>query len=141
MVELICCETRKARKPHKCFYCGGTINVGEKYVHNVCKYDDVYTVDEHEKCSFICSEIYDFCDPDEGMTEEDFRDGVESIRDTFVCPYCEHYDRENDPYSEECECNMFDKVYELLKKYRLVMVEKGQRFRGWKVQERKDGEQ
>lgn len=37
--NLIAKEDRKARKPHRCTYCGQGINSGERYFHERCVFD------------------------------------------------------------------------------------------------------
>ena len=56
----------------------------------------------------------------------------------FVCPDCEHWDRENrECTADDCCCT--DKAYETLKKYELYMT-KESGFLGWELRPRKDAE-
>ena len=133
MTETISSEWRTARKVHKCDYCGDVIHAGERYHHAVMKYDGmVYTWDEHEKCDFIASEIWDYVDPDEGMTEEDFNEGCADLCRCFICPDCEKYDK--DDICDEYYC--LDKVYDLLKEYELYRAWRDQCYDGWKLRKR-----
>jgi len=44
-------ESRKARKPHRCIWCGGVIAVGEQYTHCRGVMDgDMQTDDWHPEC-------------------------------------------------------------------------------------------
>lgn len=52
--EFFVCETRKARKPHKCCECDKQIAIGERYEHARGKYEgDMWTSDT----CFVCAEI------------------------------------------------------------------------------------
>ena len=56
--QLIRNETRKARKPHRCIWCGEWINVGEKYERERGVYDgDMQNSDWHPECSAALSEL------------------------------------------------------------------------------------
>ena len=47
MIQVMINKKRKARQEHKCSYCNGTINKGEKYHFSRLKYDDkTLVVDE-----------------------------------------------------------------------------------------------
>ena len=93
-------KERKARKPHKCDYCDQTIEKGEVYDWSKHVYDgDLYEWKSHKKCSLIVSEIWDYVDPDEGMSENDFSEGCQEICQRFVCPDCPEWNKEY----EECE--------------------------------------
>lgn len=48
---LIAAETRKARKPHKCIWCGQKIEIGERYTHERCVFEgDAQSNDWHLEC-------------------------------------------------------------------------------------------
>lgn len=122
MPELIYSKDRKARKKHSCSYCNGIIEKGEIYEHSVLKYaGEIYDWDAHKECKFISTELYEYIDPWDGMTEDDFQEGCRDFCLTFVCPDCPHYEKE---YHECAKDGYFciDKIYELLKKYELVRV-------------------
>ena len=134
MIETISNEWRTARKPHKCCLCNQTIEPKERYNHQVNKFDgDVYTFDEHEKCNFIAGEIWDFCDPDEGMNDDDFYEGCVDLIRTFICPDCEKYEDEADCDNMDC----LDKLYDLLQKYELYRERHKDYWMAWKLRERK----
>lgn len=137
MTETISSTWRKARKDHECSFCNHRIHKGERYRFDVLKYDgEMFTWKAHEKCNYIAIEIWDYVDPDEGMSEEDFQQAVCDISRDFICPDCEKFDRD-DPWAEDCECNEEDKVYELLQKYELYRAWRDHDFVGWKLRERK----
>lgn len=95
MSELIFETDRKARKTHTCSYCGGEITAGTTYRHAVLKYDDVYVWKSHKECNHIASELWDYIDPDEGMTEDEFQEGCRDFARAFICPEC--------PMKSDCE--------------------------------------
>ena len=113
MPELISQKERKARKPHTCDYCGETINSGETYNHAVLRLDDIYTWDSHLRCIFIATALWDFVDPDNGMTSEDFHEACSEFCKRFICPDCTSWDHD----SEECRngpSSCVQKIYDFL---------------------------
>lgn len=51
MAETISDEWRKARKPHRCIWCGEPIAIGERYRHWRGKFEgEVQTNDWHKEC-------------------------------------------------------------------------------------------
>ena len=89
MIEILKSYERTARKRHVCDYCDAYIEPGEKYDYATLVDCDghLYEWKSHKECSFIASEIWDFADPDEGMTGDDFRDTCREICITFVCSF------------------------------------------------------
>jgi hypothetical protein len=114
MPEVIREEQRKARKPHTCSYCGEVIQPGETYDYAVLRDGgDMYDWKSHKTCSFIASTLWNYIDPDEGMTEEDFQQGCTDFCRAFICPNCPDADRE----AEDCKLDRtycVDKIYEFL---------------------------
>ena len=111
----------KARKEHICNFCGNKIPRGETYNYSTHVFDgQVYSWRSHAKCDDLCSAIWDFVDPDEGMTYELFCDNLREIADTFVCPECPYRDKEAD----DCDCSLEMKcigvIHEFFEKYKLV---------------------
>lgn len=72
--------TRKAKKEHKCNYCGGKILKGEEYEYSVHKIDDVYTWKSHKHCAELTKLLNMDFDRNEGLTDDDF---YEYINDYF----------------------------------------------------------
>lgn len=136
MIETLKSCERTARKRHVCNFCGAYIEPGEKYALKTIVYDGIYDWKSHKECHFIASEIWDYVDPDEGMTEDDFRGAVQELCSTFVCPDCERWDKE----AEECSD---DAVYCVHRLYEALQKNELYRTRGkyswlWKLRERKD---
>lgn len=92
----------KARKPHHCDLCGCVIQKGEVYEHQVnVSGGDVYDFKAHLHCQDLSSAIWNYVDPDEGMTDAYFQDAVQSLADTFYCRFhCDKWNKEK----QECEC-------------------------------------
>lgn len=118
MVETIYQQDRKARKPHTCDYCGDVIETGEVYNHATLKCDgEVYTWKAHSKCISIASDLWDFIDPLEGMTEDDFQYGCKDFCRTFICPDCTHWDID-DCDKDESFC--VNEIYDFLQTHDFV---------------------
>ena len=133
MTETINSEWRTARKKHECNLCCCDIQPGEKYNYDLMKYDgELYDWKEHEKCYFIAGELWDYIEPDEGMTEEDFKEGCREFCRCFVCPDCEKYNE--DEYCDEVYC--LDKIYELLKEYELYKAWRDYNYIGWRLKKK-----
>lgn len=85
-------QTPTAHKIHKCDWCGGEINIGEKYDRSTCAFDGkLYEWKNHISCRKIASklEMFDWCD--DGVTEDDFRTG---IQDEYMHIMSEHHTEE-----------------------------------------------
>lgn len=135
MVTTIHCEVRRARKPHKCDLCRGIIQPGEKYEYSYNSCDgETYSFRVHEKCEFICREIEDLCDPDEGMTSDDFYEGCVQVCQDFVCPDCEKRNQPDGDVCEEYPC--YDRLYDFLQKNELYLAERQGYCRIWKARPR-----
>lgn len=139
MPDILKSRWRKARKRHTCSYCNEYIEPGEKYRYDVLKCEGcIYDWFSHEKCDFLVSELWEYVDPDDGMTDDDFREACQNFRFHFVCLACENWDIEYcECTADDCCCT--DKVYEALKKYELYMTRESG-FLGWKLRPRKDAE-
>ncbi len=116
MCELLTQCERKARKRHKCDYCGAYIEPGEVYNYATLKYDGIYDWKSHKECSYIVSELWNYMDPDGGVTDEDFQNACGEFCDTFICPDCESC---KDGEHDGCYYCLH-KIYECLQKNELV---------------------
>lgn len=77
MIEVLSEGTRKARKEHQCFDCYRPIVKGQVYAFQTCKYDDVYTICQHQDCR-AASEFYR---KSSGLSFWDFDDGIPPLMD------------------------------------------------------------
>lgn len=113
-------KERVARKQHYCSYCNGIIEKGESYEWAKLIYEgQLYEWKNHKKCGFIAHELWDYIEPDEGMTEEDFNEGCAEFCSTFICPGCE-------AATHDCYYCL-DKIYDFLQThdFRRVKSENG----------------
>ncbi len=127
---------RKARKEHICNYCGGVIKKGERYHYSKIKGDDLYEWKSHLACIKAATGLWDFIDPDEGMSSDDFCDGCHEFCKTFICPDCEHYEKE----TEECLADdsfCVDKIAEIFENYDLIKDREGPLWWRWQLRERR----
>lgn len=131
-MEVLSTVTRKARKRHVCDLCCQPIEKGERYECRTCKLDDVYQWKTHLRCSKLCSEIWDIVDPDEGMTSDDFRDGIDEFFTPRFCAFhCPAYDPETG------ECRRDKSPYECTKKIAAYMKSRtivGNYIEGFKLE-------
>ena len=144
MVETLKECERKARKRHVCSYCGAYIEPGEKYDYATLAYDgDIYDWKSHKECSFVSGEIWHYVDPDDGMTEDDFRYAVQELCVCFVCPECEKWDKEADECADGCSY-CIHKLYETLQKNELYLAREENHWPYWSLRlrrtERSEGE-
>ncbi len=125
-------KIRTARKEHSCDYCGKIIKPGTPYMWSKNVYDDtIYEWHSHTECEFIVGQIWDYVDPDEGMSEEDFREACKDLSETFICPDCKKWDADN------IECNdgeqyCLNKLYKFLQKNELYRADRGIDYCVWK---------
>lgn len=85
-----------ARKEHRCMYCGGTINVGEKYERQTNKYDNqIYDWVCHLECQEVTGLLSMFDnDYGEGIDGEHF---IEYLQDWL---FDKHYNDETETYDD-----------------------------------------
>lgn len=140
MPEILQRKGRTARKPHTCSYCGGVIEKGETYDWAKLAHEgEIYEWKNHKKCGFIASELWSYIDPDDGMTDEDFRDGCLEFCQTFICPDCKQYDKEFEDCSKG-ELYCIDKIYDFLQTNELYKDYHKGCFEYWKCRKRKSAE-
>lgn len=119
MQALIEQKNVKARKPYKCDYCGRIIVKGE--VHDWQKYiydGSFYEWRCHLSCARVASAIWEYVDPDEGMSDQDFMDGCQEVCQRFICPDCPHWDKEYEGCDND-ESYCIDRMDEFFQKYEL----------------------
>ena len=134
-------KDRKARKEHRCDYCGGKIKKGEIYDWSKHVYDgELYEWKCHKKCSLIVSEIWDYVDPDEGMSEDDFSEGCRDVCRCFVCPDCPKWNKEYEDCDED-ESYCIDRLADFFEKNEIYRDGREMFAEVWKarLKETKDG--
>lgn len=95
MIDVINSKTPIARKQHRCDYCSGIIEKGEKYQNDTIVFDgSIYTWKSHLHCMHLTSEMHGY-ETDEGLNPDDFQRWI----DDYVYEY--HYDYEKDDVCEE----------------------------------------
>lgn len=127
-VRTLASKERKARKEHHCNFCDGLIEKGETYdwSKNICD-GTLYEWKAHKKCSFLCSELWDYAGrPDEGMDEELFQDSLHEFCQEFICHDCGNCGN----CDKECQCCnnglgcCIDKAYNILQTHILHRSER-----------------
>ena len=119
MSEVLMRRERTARKTHSCDYCGSPIIRGEVYSYAVLKHETLYEWKSHLKCEVIASALWNYIDPDEGMSDEDFQEGCCDFCSAFICPDCgSHSEGGCEDDLEYC----IDKIYDILQSNELVRV-------------------
>lgn len=126
MSEVINSSIKKARKQHRCDYCGAIIEKGEKYYYSFCKYaGEVYEWKSHLECKYIVNELWDYLDPDDcGVSSDLFNEALLEFCQTFICPNCDKAIKQNDNSTVCSDKSIYciDKIYEILKTHKLVRV-------------------
>lgn len=112
-------EERTARKQHICDFCNGTIEKGEKYSYSAYRDGIFFDWKAHNRCDFIAAELWEFADPDEGMASDDFYYACHEFCHVFVCPDCQHFDKEYKECNKD-ESFCLDRIHALLRTHSLV---------------------
>lgn len=76
MIQIISDEYKvKARKKHNCNFCYKPIKIGDEYLTQTLKYDEIYSWKTHIKCSDLAKlmDLYSLADGD-GVCSEMFTD-------------------------------------------------------------------
>ena len=136
-MQILASKDRKARKEHRCDFCGETIKKGEVYDWSkLIEGGTLYEWKSHEKCDFLCSQLWDYAGhPDEGMDEELFRDSLHSFSQAFVCPDCEKWDRKCQCCDDDLEY-CIDKAYDLLQTHTLCRTGLTDWWENWALRPR-----
>ena len=138
MTEVIEHTDRKARKEYTCDYCGEKIAKGETYDYYKGKYDgSLFTWRSHLACQRVANAVWEYADPDEGMSEDLFQDSCAQVCCEFICPDCESWDKEyNECDNDESYC--IDKMDKFFETHELYFERKGY-YRIWKCREKVRG--
>lgn len=130
--------TRKARKAHKCDWCGKTIQKGERYKYQTYLWDgDFYDWKSHEACSRVVSAIWEYCEPDEGMGESQFAESCQEVCQRFICPDCLKWNKEYEECDDD-ESYCIDKMDEFFQTHELYEDRnmRTYRYKAWKCREK-----
>ena len=135
----------KARRIHTCDYCGCEIPKGERYKRSVNVFDGKpYTWKSHLRCAELCGKIWDYVDPDEGMTGDDFICAVQDLMCTFYCPFhCDEYDRDTQDCDRGFDADVCVKRFaKFMETHELDLVNEPNRGLCWRMLESEvpDGE-
>jgi hypothetical protein len=129
-----------ARKQHKCDWCEKPINKGEEYERQKFKYDGEFCEwHAHLACSRVVSAIWNYADPDEGMSSDEFDSTCADVCSEFICPDCENWNKE---YSEceKDESYCIERMDEFFKSHELYRAKKRGFYDVWKCRERRTDE-
>lgn len=129
-------KTRLARKEYTCDYCGGKIDKGERYDYYKGVNDgEIFVWRSHLSCQSVADSIWDYCDLDEGMSEDDFQAGCGEVCPAFICPDCSKWDKEYEHCSED-KVFCIDKMQEFFRTHELYEEKRKGYYRLWKCRER-----
>lgn len=111
MIKVLQTKERVARKEHHCNYCGEKIKKDEKYEWSkLTNGDYLYEWKSHHKCNYVANKLWEFIDPDEGMSEVEFKDGCVEFMHVYLCSDC------NDTYEDCFSYQAVNKIYDYFKR-------------------------
>ena len=136
----------KSRKEHTCDFCGHKIEKGSPYSDFVCNNGNLYHWKSHIECKHLSSELWEFINPWDGMTYDDFTDGLDDFWRYFFCSYegkqCTYFSDCCDSAYDDCKCGFFDLGYyekcllitKILEDYTLVDATGADKIHRWYMQ-------
>ncbi len=125
-----------ARKEHRCDWCEEAIKKGEKYHYETFIFEGkFYDWHSHLACSRVVSAIWDYADPDEGMSSDQFDESCHEVCREFICPDCPEWNKEYDDCEKE-EPYCIDKMDEFFETHELYAEREGF-YRVWKCREKR----
>ena len=140
MSEQLDRKIRQARKPHSCDYCGRQIDKGEQYEWSKNIWEGrIFEWHNHLACGRVASAIWDYCDPDDGMDEDQFQDACGDVCRRFICPDCPEWDKEYDDCNKD-EPYCIDRMDEFFKTHELYKAGRKAYYEVWKCREKEDKE-
>lgn len=136
MYENLVIKDRIARKKHTCDLCGKIIDKGEKYEYQKFIYDGAfYEWRSHLACSRVSSAIWDYADPDEGMSSDEFDSACADVCGEFICPDCPKWNKE----FEDCDDDLsycIDRMDEFFKTHELYRWKRNGCVTYWRCREK-----
>jgi len=97
MADIVSTQTPKARKAHKCDWCGGKIEVGERYERTfITDYGDAWTWKCHPECQRLVQIFIDmdYIEREDLVSRDSFREACQEYCRAHICPGCESWDKE-----------------------------------------------
>jgi len=93
-MQTLSIEKPKAKKQHKCDFCGLIIEVGEVYeLQKNASEGTLYSWKSHLSCNEIASKLDMFDNCDEGVTGEDFKEYIrEEYQNIMISKFNEIYE-------------------------------------------------
>ena len=136
MSEQLDRKIRTARKSHTCDYCGQTIEKGEQYEWSKNIWEGtIFEWHNHLSCGRIASAIWDYVDPDDGMSDQDFQDGCQEVCQRFICPDCPKWNKEYEECDDD-ETYCIDMMDEFFKIHELYKSGRKGYYEIWKCREK-----
>lgn len=118
MIDVINSKKPIARKQHRCNFCRGIIEKGEKYHNDTIVFDgSIYTWKSHLHCMSLSSEMYDY-QTDEGLSEDDFQRWI----DDYVLE--NHYDCKKGKVCEEWQNKSVAELAKMIYEEKMAKNEK-----------------
>ena len=136
MYENLVIKDRIARKKHTCDLCGKIIDKGEKYEYQKFIYDGAfYEWRSHLACSRVSSAIWDYADPDEGMSSDEFDSTCADVCGVFICPDCPKWNKEFEDGDDDLSY-CIDRMDEFFKTHELYRCQRKGCVTYWKCREK-----
>ena len=125
----------RSRKRHTCNLCGGIIPARAEYNMQINVYDGrLYTWRTHLHCQSLCGKIWNYVDPDEGMTYDRFQEAVAQLMHTFYCPYhCDEYFKQDDDCDRGFDAECVRLFAQFMEPRALFLVKEPNGFMCWRV--------
>lgn len=111
-------KEKKANKNHTCSYCLGTIEKGTIYEYTKLKgdySDGIYEWKSHPDCDFIANQLWELAEPDDGMTDDDFRNACREFCRKVICKSCDYWDEDDEDCTED-KSFCLEKINDTLRK-------------------------
>lgn len=129
-----------ARKEHQCDWCMQKIHKGEKYNYETFIFDGEFCDwHSHLACKRIVDNIWDYCDPYDGLDSWGFDGGCHDVCRDFICPDCADWSKEYGCEKDESYC--LDKMDEFFKTYELYPEKRNGWYQIWKFRKRQESEE
>lgn len=106
---------RKAAKEYSCIYCGNPIHRGEKYHMSThgCENNKKLCVWRcHQKCHDLAMAIWDFVNPCDDMSPDEFHNGLRKVANMFICSDCPNRDVDGDDCKHRLDMDCINLIHE-----------------------------